>query len=126
MQNITPQSAQGAPLVEAYGVQGFRIAGNHYAGSVLVTPQQVHPLHITDINALTLEALFPALAGDTEVLLLGTGAQHAMIPPILKAALKARGIGCDSMDTGAAARTFNVLLSEARNVSAVLILSTNS
>jgi uncharacterized protein len=41
----------------------------------------------------------------------------------LRSALKARGVGVDSMDTGAACRTFNVLLGESRRVALALLLA---
>ena len=56
-----------------------------------------------------------------EILLIGTGSAMAPIPPALRALLRSRGIGCDGMDTGAACRTYNVLLAEGRRVAAVLI-----
>jgi uncharacterized protein len=72
-----------------------------------------------------MEALAPLLTADpaTEILLIGTGTRHEMIAPELRAALKAHGIGIDTMDTGAACRTFNVLLGESRRVAVALHLS---
>jgi uncharacterized protein len=60
-------------------------------------------------------------AADIEVLLVGTGPELRRLPEELKAALKARGISSDPMSTGAAVRTFNIMLSEQRAVAAALI-----
>jgi uncharacterized protein len=60
-------------------------------------------------------------AGDIEVLLVGTGPELKRLPPELKQALKARGISSDPMSTGAAVRTYNIMLAESRAVAAALI-----
>jgi uncharacterized protein len=60
-------------------------------------------------------------AADIEVLLVGTGTELRRLPQELRAALKARGISSDPMSTGAAVRTFNIMLSEQRAVAAALI-----
>jgi uncharacterized protein len=62
-----------------------------------------------------------AEAGDIEFLLVGTGIDMSPIPADLKAALKAAGISSDPMNTGAAVRTFNIMLLESRAVAAALI-----
>jgi uncharacterized protein len=56
-----------------------------------------------------------------EILLIGCGPRLLPVPGALRAALREHGIGCDAMDTGAACRTFNVLLAESRRVAAALI-----
>ncbi|MFB2604999.1 MTH938/NDUFAF3 family protein, partial [Rhizobium phaseoli] len=56
-----------------------------------------------------------------EVLLVGTGTELRRLPEELKQALKARGIASDPMSTGAAVRTFNIMLAEQRAVAAALI-----
>ncbi len=60
-----------------------------------------------------------------EVLLCGTGAQQLFLPPATLAPLYAAGVGVECMSTQAAARTFNVLMSEGRRVLALLILPTS-
>jgi uncharacterized protein len=64
----------------------------------------------------------PLLATAPELILLGTGASNLFPPRELLFAFARRGIGLESMDTAAAARTFNVLASEGRQVAAVLYL----
>jgi uncharacterized protein len=56
-----------------------------------------------------------------EVLLLGTGTRHEFVPPSLRRRLRDAGIVIDTMDTGAACRTYNVLVAEDRRVAAALI-----
>ncbi len=63
----------------------------------------------------------PAEAGDIELLLVGTGLDIAAIDPALRGWLKDAGVGLDVMQTGAAARTYNILVAENRKVAAALI-----
>lgn len=120
MQDIMPPVGANAQLIQSYGASGFRIGNAQYDQPVLVLPTET----VRWNGELTVEALEPVLAATpaVEVLLIGTGKRHEMIPPALRAALKARGLGVDTMDTGAACRTFNILLGESRRVAAALTL----
>ena len=72
--------------------------------------------------AATTEALAPVVAhGGVELLLLGLGRRMVPVPAAVRAALKADGIAIEAMDTGAACRTYNVLLAEERRVAAALL-----
>ena len=119
MHDILPVTA-GAQLIQSYGANGFRIGNIAYATPVLVTPTMTFPWS----GEWTIEALHPILTHDPrpEIILFGTGARHVMLNPTLRQALKAQGFGIDTMDTGAACRTFDILLSEGRRVAAVLLL----
>jgi uncharacterized protein len=57
-----------------------------------------------------------------EFILLGCGARGMFLPPVLKQALRDAGLGIDAMDTGAACRTFNIMLTEERPVVAALMV----
>ncbi|NDF13639.1 MAG: hypothetical protein EB060_12605 [Proteobacteria bacterium] len=124
MQDITPATPASVQMIQSYGPAGFRIAGVDYAGSVLITALSTTNVTVTELNALSIDdfnrlwTLDPPL----EVLLVGTGATHDVLDPSLRTALKAHGVGVDAMATGAAARTFNVLLSEERRVATLLLL----
>lgn len=121
--DVTPLIAAGRQMIEAYGDGGFRIAGMRHQGSVIVLPERTLAWGVADFAALTLDALAPLL--DTEnrpsLLLLGCGPSLVLVPRGLRAEMKAQGIVCEPMDTGAACRTFNVLLGEGRPVAAALI-----
>jgi len=121
MHDIMPPVGADAQLIQSYGAAGFRIGNRQYDTPVLVTTN----LTTEWSGELTLEALEPLFATipQPEILLIGTGARHEMIDQKLRMALKARGLGIDSMDTGAACRTFNILLSESRRVAAALKLA---
>jgi len=106
----------GARAVEGYGRDFFRIGGARIEGHVIVTPQAVLRWGgLQDLPPLV------ALAGEIDILLLGTGAAMARAPGELVAALDALGIGVEPMDSAAAARTYNVLLSEGRRAGAALL-----
>lgn len=113
----------GRAPIDAYGNGGFRFADMSHKGSLLCLPSGVHGWDIKEGDPLTIDAFGKVLAdaGEIEVLLVGTGQNLKPLPAALKAALKARGIASDPMSTGAAVRTYNIMLSESRAVAAALI-----
>jgi uncharacterized protein len=115
--DITPVIPAGRKLITAYGDGGFRISGEVFAGSVLVFPDRV----LTWDAALSAESLAPAAEAKVEILLIGCGRSMAFIEPELRASLRQAGVVIDAMDTGAAARTYNVLMAEGRKVAAALV-----
>lgn len=119
----TPPVPPGRRVIDGYGGGGFRVAGEAHRGSVLVLPHRVVSWTVTNIGALTAEGLMPVADSDphVEILLIGCGTRVAFIPPALRQALREKGVVIDAMDTGAACRTYNVLLSEERRVAAALI-----
>jgi uncharacterized protein len=76
----------------------------------------------TPVANLAEEHFADLLVTTPEVIVLGTGTSIVFPPRELIFAMARRGIGLESMDTGAAARTFNVLAGEGRRVAAVLYL----
>lgn len=113
----------GRAPIDAYGNGGFRFADMSHRGSILCLPSGIHGWDMQEGEPLTVASL-ERLLSDTsgiEVLLIGTGANLVPIPADVKAALKASGISSDPMSTGAAVRTFNIMLAESRAVAAALI-----
>jgi len=119
--DITPLIPTGRKLITAYGDGGFRIAGEQFTGSVLVLTDTVLAWPVSEIGALTVDSLQPVAEAGVAILLIGCGRAMAFIDPDLRATLRQSGVVIDAMDTGAAARTFNVLLAEERRVAAALI-----
>lgn len=113
----------GRAPIDAYGNGGFRFADMSHRGSILCLPSGVHGWDMQEGEPLTVASLQRVLADASgiEVLLVGTGANLKPIPADVKAALKARGISSDPMSTGAAVRTFNIMLAESRAVAAALV-----
>ncbi|RWX75671.1 hypothetical protein EPK99_18445 [Neorhizobium lilium] len=113
----------GRAPIDAYGNGGFRFADMSHRGSLLCLPSGIHGWDMQEGDPLTVAALAELLseASDIEVLLVGTGSKLRPIPAEVKAALRARGISSDPMSTGAAVRTYNIMLAESRSVAAALI-----
>jgi uncharacterized protein len=120
--DITPLLPKGRKSITGYGGGGFKINQEFVAGSLLVVPDAVMPWNVTDITTATLEDFSALLAHEgIELLLVGTGERMTLLPTEIRAAFKAKNISTDVMDTGAACRTYNVLLSEERKVAAAVI-----
>ena len=109
--------------IEAYGRGGFRFAGMSHRGSILILPSGVHAWRVGEAGAITMADLLPVLreVPEVEFLLIGTGLSIVPLPERLRARFREAAISVDTMQTGAAARTYNVLLAEERRVAAALI-----
>ncbi len=113
----------GRAPIDAYGNGGFRFADMSHRGSLLCLPSGVYGWEPVDPAALA-PADFGRLlaeARDIEVLLVGMGQNLRRLPEALRAVLREARISADPMSTGAAVRTYNVLLAEDRAVAAALI-----
>ena len=120
---IREQHFPGRAPVDAYGNGGFRFADMSHRGSILCLPSGIHGWTAGEGDPLTVEAFERVIAeaADIEVLLVGTGSLLRPLPRTLRERLKAAGISADPMSTGAAVRTYNILLAEERAVAAALI-----
>lgn len=121
--DVTPLIPEGRQLIEAYGDGAFRITGERYTGAVIVFPEATFPWDMNGIAGLSLEdfSLVTGREPVPEILLLGTGMRTEFVLPSLRAAVRELGPVVDIMDTGAACRTYNVLLAEGRRVAAALL-----
>lgn len=115
---------QAERRIERYGAGGFRIGGLFHEGAVLVTESRVTGWPAaTVLDILDAEGIAPliALRDEFEFVLIGCGPQFGLLPKAAKQALRDAGIRFDVMDTGAACRTYNVLVAEGRRVAAALL-----
>jgi len=91
--------------------------------SVIVMPERLirdwPPQRFEELETRHADALVEL---QPEIVLLGTGARLRFPAPQFMAALQGHGIGIEVMDTGAACRTYNVLMAEGRNVAAALLM----
>lgn len=120
---IRDQHYPGRAPIDAYGNGGFRFAGMSHRGSLLLLPSGIHgwaARTAEEIGRAALARVFDEAAG-IEVLLIGAGRDPWLLPDELRAALRDARISADAMTTGAAVRTYNVLLAEERQVAAALI-----
>lgn len=121
--DITPVVPAGRQLIGGYGDGGFSIAGVRHEGAVFVFAERTEPWDAPDAHAVSAVALSRILDDGQAGGLVLVGCGPAFVPPPkgLRAELKALGRVLEWMDTGAACRTFNVLLAEGRPVVAALL-----
>jgi len=122
--DVTPLIGAGQQIIQSYNSGGFRISAQLYDGSVFVFPEKtigwgfdgpVGDLSIGDFEQLIEHS------DQIDVVLLGCGVQMQFLPQELRGALKEAGLSVDVMDTGAACRTYNVLMAEGRRLVAALL-----
>ncbi len=113
----------GRAPIDAYGNGGFRFADMSHRGSILCLPSGIHGWEPGDPGAFQVGDFAKIIAeGEAvEIVLVGTGRDLRPLPKAVRAALKEAGVAAEPMATGAAVRTYNVLLAEDRAVAAALI-----
>jgi uncharacterized protein len=117
-----PHLPRPAPI-DAYGNGGFRFADMSHRGSILCLPEGIWawPCRtVEEVDAAALAAIIERRA-TIDFFMLGTGRDPAAMPPRLRALLSDAGVNADAMTTGAAIRTYNIMLGENRRVAAGLI-----
>ena len=113
----------GRHQIDSYGQGGFRFAGMSHKGSILALPSGIVAWSVASAHELNAEDLREALAETPKIdfLLVGTGLDILPLPEALRLPFREAGISIDGMQTGAAARTYNILVAENRRVGAALI-----
>ncbi|MGA8170728.1 MAG: Mth938-like domain-containing protein [Methylocystis sp.] len=111
----------GRHRIEDYGDGGFRFAEMSHRGSILAGPSGVRALPLSKASEIDAATLDLVLGDCPDLLIVGTGSDIAAILPVLRQKLRAAGVGCETMATGAAVRTYNMLIDEGRRVAALLI-----
>ncbi|MEM6811490.1 MAG: Mth938-like domain-containing protein [Pseudomonadota bacterium] len=121
--DVTPLVREGQQIVQSYAGGQFQISGQFFDAPIIVTPEETNPWDIkNDFSSLS-EKDFDTLLNYTaeyDVFLLGCGSDMAFLPKDLKNTLRSKGLSFDVMDTGAACRTYNVLMAEGRRVVAAM------
>ena len=117
------RETSGALTIQKVSADAITINGESYSETVAVTPEAVFtgwdPKPLAELADADFEGL---LKSSPELMLVGTGKTGLFPPRDLMFAFARRGIGLECMDTAAAARTFNVLATEGRQVVALLYL----
>ena len=121
--DITPLIESGTNIISGYGTGSFTIGEDRYEDSILLFPKNSHELKTTSLHTIDIDCIKSHIHeyNDVELLLIGTGEHHVPIPQNLNDLLSALGVRFDVMNTGAACRTYNVLLAEGRDIGALLI-----
>lgn len=124
--DVTPLIREGQQIIQSYEGGVFKISGQHYEGAVTVAPTGTAQWSAINFADLTLESFQPLIerSDEIDVLLIGTGSEFQFMDNALKNQLSENGLPVDTMDTGAACRTYNVLMAEGRRVVAALLPTT--
>ena len=122
--DITPSVPAESQRIDSYWPGGFRINGVAIHGSMIVTPDSRQEWPVRTFDDLSIEHLLTAkniLDMPPEVMLLGCGQRMQPLNRDLRLQAQEHSVVLDLMDTGAACRTYNILLAEGRRVVAALI-----
>jgi uncharacterized protein len=119
--NLT--TAENNYLITAYSESYIEVNKQRHAGSLILMPQElILDWDVKSFSDLIEKHLSEIAEFNTEVVLLGTGEKHQFLHPKIYQSLTVKGIPIECMTTAAACRTYNILMSEHRNVLAALIL----
>ena len=120
---FTLENSPSVNVIRSYSSAELRIGEHSIRSSCIVTADSLiadwPPATLDELQASHLEPIFELRP---ELVLLGTGPKQRFAPADIRAAFAGRGIGLESMDLGAACRTFNILVQEERRVAAALFL----
>jgi uncharacterized protein len=116
-------TAENNYLITGYSAEYIEINKARYAHNLIVMADKlILDWQATDFASLA-EAHFAQIVDlKPEVVLLGTGEKHQFLHPKIVQSLTEKNIPLECMTTAAACRTYNFLMSEGRNVAAMLIL----
>lgn len=121
--DVTPLVRPGQQIIQSYAGGGFRVSGQAFQGAVIVTPEATRGWAVSsfaDLQELDFSLIYD-VPSSPDVVLFGTGKTQQFLPPDMRQALRAKGLVIEVMDTGAACRTYNVLMAEGRRVVAALL-----
>lgn len=122
MVDLTLEQPGDHHFVRSMSEQGIRIGETTYRQALIVTASELiadwQPQRMDQLSAAHLDVI---IALEPEVVLLGTGAQQVFLQPRDMYRFYEKGIGIEVMNTEAACRTFNVLVTEGRKVAAGLL-----
>lgn len=122
--DVTPLIPEGRQIIQSYAGGRFKVSGQFYTDPIIVSPTATGnwnaPSSFMDLTEVDFSQIVE-MARDVDVFILGTGNRGEFFPPALRTVLKAKGLSVETMDTGAACRTYNVLMAEGRRVVAALL-----
>ncbi len=109
-------------LIEAYGPDGIHVRGRLFTTGIIVTPERLienwGPADPADLDARHLQSLIDL---EPQIIVLGTGRVQVFPEGSVYFRVLELGIGLEIMDTGAACRTYNILMAEGRRAAAALL-----
>jgi uncharacterized protein len=119
---LTLDANPGVNLIRSYSNGELRVGEQVFHRSCILTPDAIfpdwRPTKVEDLAESDFDALF---ATKPQLVLLGTGDRQQFPSMAIRGAFVRAGVGLETMDLGAACRTFNVLVQEERRVCAALL-----
>ena len=119
---FTQQRPEGVNLIRRYGADFISLGEDEIRESCIVTATHFSTWSPRSVDELTAEHFLPLFALRPEVVVLSTGVRQRFPRAALRAEFATRKIGLEVMEIGAASRTYNVLVSEERQVLAAILL----
>ena len=123
MQDITPIIGENIKVIESYGGGGFTVSGQKIEGGIFIHSIVCETIKATRLEGIDTDELINRNLKDKniEILLVGYGNESDFFSSKDEVKFKKAGLKLEYMNSGAAARTYNVLISEERNVAAILL-----
>lgn len=120
---IQPDRLEGVNAITRLDAHSIWVNAVEHAQSVLVPWRgTVQPWRVDALDQLGASHFEQVLSLKPEIVIFGSGARLRFVPPALHRVLIQHGVGMETMDTGAACRTYNVLAMEGRSVVAALLI----
>jgi uncharacterized protein len=122
MVEVVRNTPADRPVLQKYRGGGFTVSGDRYDGAIIVLPTRVVPWPVTQVTDMDSAGLTVLLReAGVALCLIGCGPRMVQLPTTTRQVFKDAGLSIDTMETGAACRTFNMLAAEGRAVGAALI-----
>ena len=120
---LVDQTDPHAPLIRGVAAGAIFVGTREWHESFLIQPGfELAAWSAPPLTEFGLEQARTLLGRMPALVILGCGALQAFPPPAFVAHLLSQGVGLETMPNAAAARTFNLLVSEGRNVLGVFLL----
>ena len=120
--DLTLQSPGDHLFIRAISDKGIRVGNQVYSGPLIISAGKLLTnWPVGSPTELTSQHLDQILELEPELVLIGTGKRQVFLPPEMLMVFYRQSVGIETMNTQAACRTFNVLVSEGRNVVAALM-----
>lgn len=123
MQDITPIIPEGRKIIQAYGNGGFTVNGEKINSAIFITQDSLVKINASNLQEINQNffAEIGNILSEQEIMLVGYGTNSDFFPAEIEKFLRDKKISIDYINSGAACRTYNILLSEERKVCAIII-----
>ncbi|MEM7465949.1 MAG: MTH938/NDUFAF3 family protein [Pseudomonadota bacterium] len=114
------ESNTTTPIITEYSDKGIVIANQNLNTPFIACGEELQidvlPGEVSELNEQIIEAI---MANDVDIIILGTGSEQTFPDAAITLPALQRGVGVEVMETGAACRSYNVLVSEGRKVAGI-------